>query len=131
MPLLIYDDKCCLCGKFALMARRLSRGNIEIVGHYSEEGILVKNAVFPVGFDAYKMFWLIKVREAFGGRSALIPLSIEIVKGMFKKSRNYDDIKHVCLYDERSCNSTIDFIRRVSTLMKNGKKMKITVVPNP
>ena len=127
MPLLIYDDKCYLCGKFAHTARRLSRGCIDIVGHHSEQGISAKSKIFPEGFDANTMFWLVKDKKAYGGRSGLIPLAFDIVKGMFKPAlRNYDDqINLQCANKELSCNSPADFVRRVSMLIKNGKKVTI------
>lgn len=127
MTLLIYDDKCYLCGKFAQTARRLSRGRIDIVGHYSEDGLSVKNRIFPEGFDPNTMFWLVKDRKAFGGRSGLIPLAAEIVRGVFKpSSKDYEhNINLVCSNKELSCNSPADFVRRVSMLMKNGKKIEI------
>jgi hypothetical protein len=127
MTLLIYDDKCYLCGKFAQTAGRLSRGTINIVGHYSEEGISVKGKIFPEGYDPTTMFWLIKGKKAYGGRSGLIPLTVEIIKGMFKpSSKHYEDnINLACSYEELSCNSPADFVRRVSMLIKNGKKIQI------
>lgn len=39
-PLIIYDDKCYSCTKFANIARSISRGYIRIAGHYySDEAI--------------------------------------------------------------------------------------------
>lgn len=126
MPLLIYDDKCYLCGKFAQTARRLSRGRIDIVGHYTKEGISAKAKIFPEGFDPTTMFWLVKGKEAFGGRSGLMPVAIEIVKGIFKPSSlfaNDAPVNVVCSNEQLACNTPTDFVKRVSMLMKNGKKI--------
>jgi hypothetical protein len=127
MALLIYDDKCYLCGKFAQTVRRLSRGQIDIVGHYSKEGMSVKSSIFPKEFDPTTMSWLVRDKQAFGGRSGLMPIVIEIVKGMFRpSSKNYTyDINNVCSNEELSCNSPADFVKRVSMLIKNGRKIKI------
>ncbi len=128
MPLLIYDDTCYLCGKFANTARRLSRGYIDIVGHYSKEGISAKSKIFPVGFDPTTMFWLVKYTQAFGGRSGLLPVAAEILKGIFRPSSgDIESTNIVCSNEELTCNTPTDFVRRVSMLMKNGKKIKIKV----
>jgi hypothetical protein len=128
MVLLIYDDTCYLCGKFANTARRLSRGHVDIVGHYSKEGISAKNRIFPVGFDPTTMFWLVKGKQAFGGRSGLLPVAVEILKGIFRPSSgNIESINVVCSNDELVCNTPADFVKRVSMLMKNGKKIEVKV----
>lgn len=127
MPLLIYDDKCYLCTKFAFTAKKLARGRINLVGHYSEEGIIIKKKIFPPGFDPTTMFWLVKNDQVFGGRSGLFPLAIEIMKNMFKPSSvdNISDINMICSNEELSCTNPADFVKRVSMLMKNGKKIYI------
>lgn len=127
VPLLIYDDRCYLCGKFAHAANRLSHGWIEIIGHYSETGMLMKKRIFPEDIDPSTMFWLVKDRKAYGGRSGLIPVLIEILKGSLRSSSksHEENIKLVCSSDELLCNSPEDFVRRVSMLLKNGKKITI------
>jgi hypothetical protein len=127
MVLLIYDDTCYLCGKFAQIVRRLSRGRVNIVGHYSKEGMSVKNCIFPKEFDPTTMSWLVKDKQAFGGRSELIPIAVEIIKGAFRpSSKHYTyDINNVCSNEELSCTSPADFVRRVSMLIKNGRKIRI------
>ena len=85
IPLLIYDDKCSSCTKFAKFANTLSRGRIRIAGHYySEEAIEAKKLVFPIKYDSTKMFWLINKKGAYGARSGLIQVIKEIVIGWFK-----------------------------------------------
>ncbi len=127
MVLLIYDNKCYLCGKFARTARRLSRESVDIVGHYDELGISTKNKIFPGGFDPNTMFWIVKDDQAFGGRAGLIPLVIEIIKDIFRPSRknNTYRIEMKCSNKELSCNKPTEFIRRILGLMKNGKKIEI------
>ncbi|MGB7558520.1 MAG: hypothetical protein WBM37_08375, partial [Nitrososphaeraceae archaeon] len=52
-PLLIYDDKCFSCTKFANIARVLSGGYIRIAGHYySDEAIRAKSIVFPASYES-------------------------------------------------------------------------------
>ena len=84
-PLLIYDDKCSSCGKFAQIASILSRGWIRTAGHYySQEAKNARKLVFPPDYDPTKMFWLINENGAFGARSGLLPVIKEIIKGIFK-----------------------------------------------
>ena len=127
MPLLIYDDTCYHCGRFAQAARRFSRGRIEPVGHYSKQGMSVKSKIFPEGFDSTTMSWLVKENQAFGGRSQWIHIAIEIIKGMVKPSSNNDmhRISLACSNEELSCSRPADFVKRTYTLVRNGKKIKI------
>jgi hypothetical protein len=127
MPLLIYDDTCYHCGRFAQAVRRLSRGRIEIIGHYSREGMSVKSKIFPEGFDSTTMSWLVKDKQAFGGRNQLIPIAVEIVKGIVKPSSKNDihQINLLCSNEELSCSRPNDFVKRVCMLIKSGKKMNL------
>ena len=49
VPLVIYDNECYLCVKFAKFVNFMARGRLRIVGHYSELGekfsiyLLLKN----------------------------------------------------------------------------------------
>jgi hypothetical protein len=84
-PLLIYDDRCSSCRKFALWARRLSGGWIRLAGHYySPEASKVKKSIFPDDYDPTQMFWLINQKGAFGARSGLIEVFKEIIRGLIK-----------------------------------------------
>jgi hypothetical protein len=84
-PLLIYDDKCSSCRKFATYAKILSRGWIRIAGHYySLEAINAKKAIFPIDYDSTQMFWLIDNRGAYGARYGLRQVLKEIVRGIIK-----------------------------------------------
>lgn len=83
-PLLIYDDKCYWCYRFARTARALSRGRIRIAGHhYSNEAAEAKSQIFPAGYDPTKMFWLINESGAHGARSGLLSAAKEIIVGVF------------------------------------------------
>lgn len=148
-PLLIYDDKCSSCAKFARTAAKISRGRIRIAGHYySQEAIDAKKMIFPPGYDATKMFWLINRKGAFGARLGLIQVVKEIALGIFKssfnarhKNNNKDYNKNNssgssgssinngtganCSYnDKESCMSTKNTLSRIFNLMKNSDKVK-------
>jgi hypothetical protein len=123
-PLLIYDDKCSSCGKFAQIASILSRGWIRTAGHYhSEEAKNVKKLIFPPNYDPTKMFWLINENGAFGARSGLLPVMKEIIKGIFKGGKNLDNYNIVCGYTkEMSCISTKNTIKRIANMMRTSGK---------
>jgi hypothetical protein len=131
-PLLIYDDKCSSCTKFAKAAEKLSRGWIRIAGHYfSQEAIDTKKMVFPPYYDPTKMFWLINKKGAFGARSGLFQTIREIIRGIFKgmsKSKHVKDydskvVTTDCSYSDReSCMSTRTTLNRMCNMMRNSDK---------
>jgi hypothetical protein len=146
-PLLIYDDKCSSCAKFARTAAKLSRGWIRIAGHYySQEAIDTKKMIFPPGYDATKMFWLINRKGAYGARLGLIQVVKEIALGIFKSTfkaqhkNNKDYSKSSsssssssssngtaksCSYnDKESCMSPKNTLSRIFNMMKNSDKIK-------
>ena len=143
-PLLIYDDKCSSCAKFARTAARLSRGWIRIAGHYySQEAIDAKKMIFPPGYDATKMFWLINRKGAFGARLGLVQVGKEIALGILKstfKAQHKDNSKDYnknnissssngtaenCSYDDKeSCVSTKSTLSRIFNMMKNSDRIK-------
>ncbi|MBA3750492.1 MAG: hypothetical protein H0X03_06310 [Nitrosopumilus sp.] len=133
-PLLIYDDKCSSCTKFAKAAARLSRGWICIAGHYySQQAIDTKKMIFPSNYDATKMFWLINKNGAFGARLGLIQVVKEIIIGIFKgfsKNRRYNkeynnNLEESCDYkkDEENCMSIRNTLSRIFNMIKNSDKI--------
>jgi hypothetical protein len=143
-PLLIYDDMCSSCTRFAKTAAKMSRGWIRIAGHYkSQEAINVKKAIFPNNYDATRMFWLINKKGAFGARFGLTQTAKEILIGNFKwfedkyrrrtKNNNGDansslkdeneTLQIQCNYkDESSCMSTKSSLNRLFNMLKNSDK---------
>ncbi len=126
-PLLLYDDKCYSCTKFARAASLLSRGWIRTAGHYySQEAREAKTVVFPPGYEATKMFWLINKNGAYGARSGLLPVVREIAAGLFQKARGKGagDFAAVCEYTENgpSCYAPTNTLRRFVRLLSHGAK---------
>lgn len=67
------------------MAKMLSRGWIRLAGHYySSEAINIKKSIFPSNYDSSQMFWLINSKGAYGARSGLQQVLMEIVSGIIK-----------------------------------------------
>jgi len=132
MPILIYDNFCTSCTRFAHLSRTLSRNRIYLVGHYTNEGQKIKSKVFPKDFDANKMFWMVTNKGAFGARSGLLPLFSEIVKGLLgvgeridaETVSNTEQSDLICNVDSMSCTSMPGFFTRLSGLLKNSKKIE-------
>ena len=124
-PLLIYDDKCYSCAKFAKLASTLSRGWIRTVGHYySQEAKEVKAMIFPPDYDATKMSWLVNRGGAYGARSGLLPLAKEILVGIFRGGGKVSDISVTCEFDKTntvSCYSTTTVIKRLAGTLSHGR----------
>ncbi len=121
-PLLIYDDKCYSCAKFAKVASALSRGWIRIGGHYySQEAKEAKEMVFPPGYDAARMFWLINKNGAYGARSGLLPVAREIIVGMVRGGKA-SKIEAACAYDgtSMSCYSPTNVFKRLASMLSHG-----------
>jgi len=118
-PIVIYDNACHLCAKFANTINFLARGKIALVGHYSEMGEKLRKKYLDS--SATEMFWYIDKKNAYGGRSALFPLFCGI---LFSK-RKIPLQTNV----EKSCNAECKvpkavFIRSFS-LFTHSKKIKI------
>ncbi len=133
-PIVVYDNFCNSCTKFAKVSRILSRDRLYLVGHYTKEGQQIRERVFPEGFDANTMFWMITRKGAFGARSGLLPLCSEIIKGFFgtgerigsKMDTNTEQSDLICNVDNMSCTSMPGFFTRLSGLLKNSKKIERT-----
>src|ERR1044071_9208953 len=82
-PVLIYDDRCSTCTLFAAYAFKFSRRQINCMGHYSKEGQKFKKMIFPPKYDGNEMFWIVFNDDAYGGRSAILPLLVLIIRGIF------------------------------------------------
>ena len=125
-PLLIYDDKCYSCTKFAELASTFSRGWIRIAGHYnSDEAAMAKSVIFPAGYDSTKMFWLVNSSGAYGARSGLPRVLKEIAFGLFAAPGNQSRQDHepACEYtvEGMSCFTSTNVIRRLVKLLSHGK----------
>lgn len=123
-PLLIYDDRCHSCTKFARFASGLSRGWIRIAGHYySPEAKQAKDAIFPPGYDPTRMFWLVNRSGAYGARSGLSQVAKEIAFGIFAGgSGEGSAASPACEYraGEMSCFSSTGVLRRIAGLLRYG-----------
>lgn len=81
--MLLYDNDCSICSRFARLAYRSSRGWIDPVGLFTDRGSAIKAGFFHTSDEPDDMFWIIVGDTGYGGRSGLLPLLREIVRGRF------------------------------------------------
>jgi hypothetical protein len=118
-PIVVYDDQCYLCTKFAKIVNFLARGNLTIIGHYSNQGEEIRNQVLDE--SALDMFWLIDEKTAHGGRAALLPLIRSIFKSKEKKS-NKMKFDSNC---EQECKNVKSVFLRSASLLSNSKTIEL------
>ena len=119
IPIVLFDDQCYVCIKFATIVNFLTKGKITMVGHYSNFGIKIRDEILDE--SALEMFWFIDEKRASGGRAALCPL----VKSIFSiKSRKtkFAQIYNICSDD---CKSAKAVFVRSFTLITNSKKIDL------
>ena len=119
VPMVVYDNQCYLCVKFAKMIEFLTRGNLIMIGHYSEFGIKLRKTI--LGESALEMFWLIDEKTAYGGRAALLPLLRAIIT---TKGGNSNKIK-VNEKCEHECKTVKAVFIRSASLLSNSKKIDL------
>ena len=116
-PIVVYDNQCYLCMKFAKMVDFFARGKITMVGHYSQTGEQIRNEILDD--SALEMFWFIDNNQAFGGRAALLPLVKSFFSGKTKKRFNSEIAE--C---EQECKTVKAVFVRSASLFTNSKKIE-------
>ena len=80
-PLLLFDNNCKVCTRFARFAEAASKRWVCPVGLHTEEGLRIKSSFFAPTDRPDDMFRILLGDVGFGGRSCLLPLAREIVRG--------------------------------------------------
>jgi hypothetical protein len=119
-PLVIYDNQCYHCTRFARIVNFLARGKLTFVGHYSEMGKKLRDQFLDS--SALEMFWFIDGKTAYGGRAAILPMFISILSFKETNVRIYGDIN----FSTTECKNTKAFFARTKSLLKNNKKIPIS-----
>jgi hypothetical protein len=120
VPLVIYDDKCYLCSKFASIVHAFAKDKILIVGHYSDLGMKIKSEIFNQNYDSTTMFWFITKKTAYGGRAAILPLLQSIL--MDKSRTKLEFIPSGC---SQECKNSKAFFSRTKSLFSNSEKIPL------
>ena len=118
MPLVLYDNQCYLCVKFAKFVNFLARGRLRIVGHYTDLGKKLREDILDS--SALEMFWYVDRKTAYGGRAGLLPLISAIIRA--NGSTRDLNIQESCDLD---CKTTKAVFLRSASLLTNSKKIKI------
>ncbi len=114
IPIMLFDNQCYLCMKFAKIINFFARGKITMIGHYSEFGKKIREDILDE--SSLDMFWLISKEKAYGGRAALFPLIKSIFSEKTKKSFSIGD--EDCKED---CKTIKAVFVRSSSLITNSK----------
>ena len=119
VPIVVFDNQCYLCVKFAKFVDFFSRGKITMVGHYSDFGTKIRNEILDE--SALDMFWFIDKKRAYGGRAALFPL----VKSIFSKKTKKSSTTRVDENCHQDCKTVKAVFLRSSSLLTNSKKIDL------
>jgi len=118
-PIVVYDDQCYLCTQFAKIVNFMARGNLTIIGHYSNQGEEIRNQILDE--SALDMFWLIDEKNAHGGRAALFPLIRSIITSKEKKSKKMKFDSNC----EQECKTAKSVFLRSASLLSNSKTIEL------
>ena len=119
VPIVVFDNQCYLCVKFAKFVDFFARDKITMVGHYSDFGTKIRNEILDE--SALEMFWFIDEKRAYGGRSALYPL----VKSIFSKKIKNSSTMRVDENCQQDCKTVKAVFIRSSSLLTNSKKIDL------
>ena len=119
IPIVLFDDQCYVCIKFATIVNFLAKGKITMVGHYSNFGIKIRKEILDE--SALEMFWFIDKKRASGGRAALYPLVKSILSKKTKKSATIK-MGEECQQD---CKTVKAVFVRSSSLLTNSRKIDL------
>ena len=120
VPLVLYDDQCYLCIKFAKVVNFLARKKLSLVGHYSSFGEKLRSETLDS--SALEMFWFIDGEMAYGGRAALVPLFKSILFSKSKKE-SFTRVEESC---DAGCRTAKAVFIRSASLLSNSKKIKLS-----
>ena len=119
VPIMLYDDQCYLCTKFAKIIDFLGNGKVLIIGHYSPKGKEIRNKILDD--SALDMFWLIDEKTASGGRAGILPLVKAIITSK-KKKFNQMSLKNNC---QQECKTVKSAFIRSASLLSSSKKIEL------
>jgi hypothetical protein len=119
VPIVMYDNKCYLCIKFASVVNFLAGGKLRLIGHYTNLGEKLRDQILDS--SALEMFWFIDRKTAYGGRAALIPLLKELIKSSGKKLEKTDDLKSCDI----QCKTAKAVFVRSASLLTHSKTIPL------
>lgn len=118
-PIIVYDNQCYLCVKFAKLINFFANGKFSIIGHYSKVGKSIRENILDD--SALDMFWLIDEKNAYGGRAALVPL----LKSIISSKNKHRQVKINEEYCGKGCKNMKSVFLRSTSLFSNSKTIKM------
>ncbi len=115
IPIVLFDNQCYLCMKFAKIINYFAGGRISMVGHYSEFGEKIRKEILDE--TALDMFWLVTKKRAYGGRAALLPL----VKSIFSEKSKKSSVVKIDKECQQDCKTVKAVFVRSTSLITNSK----------
>ncbi len=118
-PIMVFDNQCYLCVKFAKVVDFFAKDKITMIGHHTKLGIEIREKILDE--SALDMFWFINNKTAYGGRAGLFPL----IKTIFSKQTKKVPIVEnngKCFQD---CKTIKTVFLRSASLIKNSKTLKV------
>ena len=119
IPIMLFDNQCYLCTKFANFFDFVLGDKLTIIGHYSKFGEEIRKEILDE--TALDMFWIINKDRAYGGRAALIPL-IKLLWTQGRKTQMKIQIDDKC---EQECKTVKAVFIRSASLFRNSRIIKI------
>ena len=118
-PIMLFDDQCYLCTKFANFFDFFLGSKLTMIGHYSKFGEEIKKEILDE--TALDMFWIINQDRAYGGRAALFPL----MKLFF--THQGKTISKIQVHDkcEQECKTVKAVFVRSASLLRNSRIINI------
>lgn len=118
-PIIVFDNQCYLCVKFAKFVNFFARGKMKMIGHYTKQGEMIREKILDE--SALEMFWFIDEKKAYGGRSALLP----VIKTIFSNKSKKFPITGINEQCSQNCKSVKAVFVRSTSLISNNKIIKI------
>ena len=117
-PVLIYDDLCTSCTRFAKTVNHILGGKIAVLGHYAAQEREFKESIFPENYNGTDMSWFVTEKKAYGGRKGLqqlIKYTLSIKREEY--AENVFDLNE-CTTD---CNTVKGVMFRSCSVLSNSK----------
>lgn len=122
-PVLIYDNLCTSCTKYAQHVHCIVRGKITILGHYTIKGKEFTQKIFPEGYEGTDMSWFVTESIAYGGRKGLI----QLIKYVFSKKEGVYPTNHFDISEcTTDCRTMKGLTIRSCSILTEGKIIPLT-----
>ena len=118
-PIMLFDNQCYLCTKFASFFNFFLGDKLTVIGHYSKLGEEIRDEILDE--TALDMFWIINKDKAYGGRAALIPL-MKLWWRQQRRTTTKIEIDEKC---EQECKTMKAVFLRSASLFRNSRIINI------